>query len=164
MIGGKSYDDYLRDQERKNRGQGLSGRDTYRPEVPEVRHEEQKTQTSEPKKGIQPAALFFVLFGMVFFIFGLSFMVLFVTVMPLYEEDILLIFFVPALFVVIGIAITASGIYYAVTGTTPQNVTINGISAEDYNRIRGYDSEQPEEEEEEEYNQDTSRLSTDWKS
>ena len=63
MIGGKSYDDYLREQERKNRGQGLSGGSTYRPEVPEVEETSHMTQTPPAKKKMQPVSLFFIMFG-----------------------------------------------------------------------------------------------------
>ena len=69
----------------------------------------------------------------------------------------------PGIFMFVGMAIVIAGIHYGMTGQTPKNVTINGVSAEDYNRIHGYETEKKEETSEDE-DQDTSRLSTDWKS
>ena len=164
MIGGKSYDDYLREQERKNRGQGLSGGSTYRPEVPEVEETSHMTQTPPAKKKMQPVSLFFIMFGAVFFLFGLMFIALFIWVVPMSDEVPPIIFLGPGIFMVIGLAIMAAGIYYARTGKTPRNVTINGISAEEYNRSHGYEPEETEEETEWENEEDSSRLTTDRKS
>ena len=165
MIGGKSYDDYLREQERKNKGDGISGRDTYRPKVPETNRNDQKTQVSPgERKKVQPVCIFFIAFGMVFFLFGLFFLILFLSVLP-EEEDLIFVYFVPILFMVIGLAFALSGVYFIVTGQTPQNISINGMSPEMYNRTHGYDSGSAEEQnEEEQENEDSSRLSTDWKS
>ena len=163
MIGGNSYDDYLRDQERKNKGYGLSGRDTYRPEVPYSDDNQQMTQTPEPRKKVQPVSIFFILFGSVFFLFGLFFVVILFLFLPTDEGGMWFMYMAPGIFMFVGMAIVIAGIHYGMTGQTPKNVTINGVSAEDYNRIHGYETEKKEETSEDE-DQDTSRLSTDWKS
>ena len=75
-----------------------------------------------------------------------------------------IIFLGPGIFMVIGLAIMAAGIYCARTGKTPRNVTINGVSAEEYNRSHGYEPEETEEETEWENEEDSSRLTTDRKS
>ena len=164
MIGGKSYDEYLRDQERKNKGYGIGGKENYRPEVPSVEQNGQKTQIPpRERKKIQPVCVFFVAFGFVFFLFGLFFLILFLTVLPA-EEDLIFVYFVPVLFMVIGLAFVLSGIYFTVTGQTPQNITVNGLSPEMYNLLHGYGPEESEAENKEEKEEDSSRLSTDWKS
>lgn len=162
MIGGKSYDEYLREQERKNRGNGMGSRDNYRPEVPAVEGNDQKTQTSaEVKKAVQPVSIFFILFGGVFFLFGMFFIALFVSVMPMDEEVFFVIFFVPGIFVILGLGFIIAGTHYARTGTVPGHIVINGMTPDEYNRVHGYD---PENATEEDNDEDSSRLSTDWKS
>ena len=58
MIGGKSYDDYLREQERKNRTYGYETRDAFRSQT-EVA---EKTQTSSPKKSVPVEGIFLTVF------------------------------------------------------------------------------------------------------
>ncbi len=145
MLGGKSYDEYLREQERKNKGYGIGGRENYRPEVPEVEKNEQKTRIpSGERKRVQPVAIVFMMIGGFFFMFGLFFLALFLIVLPA-EEELIIVYFVPVIFIVIGLAFLLSGIHFALTGQTPERIIVNGLTPEEYNRQHGYVSEEAEE-------------------
>ncbi|MBQ4368191.1 MAG: hypothetical protein II805_00220 [Candidatus Methanomethylophilus sp.] len=123
MIGGKSYDDYLREQERKNRTYGYETRDAFRSQT-EVA---EKTQTSSPKKSVPVEGIFLTVFGGVFFLFGMFFIFILHSVLPSDESAMLLVYLGPGIFVVVGLVILSVGIYSLATRRPVGKLVINGV-------------------------------------
>lgn len=153
-FGSTDYDDYLRQQESRKKdhtycaGIMLEDNCSYN-----------KSYDASPAvKGMPPACGFLIMFGTIFVFFGLFFITIMLTLID--EPDLIWFFIiVPLIFVITGAIIIVAGARMGIKGQTPQNLTINGISAEEYNRRHGYVENGKEKDED----TDTSDLSTDWK-